>query len=183
MHSSTKTELLRLLKGDDRSEAIQAVLLSGLLPDSLLQRWLDYLIERALRCVLNLPVCPQWTRRAEWDAWAVKRLHSKDKDSQAFLVATERVIAMTVKEAQRAERSGVPHADAQIWAAVEAARASHRSQCGPFRHYALLASWAATSTAENSALARLGSSLGVTEAGQAEREAQHRDLLGLVNEM
>jgi hypothetical protein len=178
-----KEELLRLLKNGDQSAAIQAVLLSDLLPDDLLQRWLDGLIERTIRRVIGLPACPRWTGRAAWEAWAVKRLHSKDRDSKALLKATEKVIAATVKEAKWAERSEVLHADAPIWAAVEAAKASHREQCGPFRHYALLASWSAVKTAKEAALARCGSSPGVTEAGQAEQEAQHRDLLGLINEM
>jgi hypothetical protein len=178
-----KTELLHLMKNDDRSEAIKAVLLSRLLPEAQLQQFLDSLTERALRRVLALPGCSHWTGRAAWDAWAVKRLHSKDRASLCLDSLTERVIARTTKEAQRAARNP-DNADAPIWAAAEAARTANSRYEGPrLRYHALLASWSAIRTASCAAVALSGSPLRVTEAseGEAEREQQYQDLLKLIN--
>jgi hypothetical protein len=172
-----KTELLHLMKNDDRSEAIQAVLLSGLLPEAQLQQFLDSLTERALRRVLGLPGCSHWTGRAAWDAWAVKRLHSKDRGSLC-LAATERIIARTTKEAQQAARDGAAYDAEPIGAAAEAARTANSRCEGP---QALGASHSAIRTASNAAMYPLGSSPGVTEAIEAEREQQYQDLLKLIN--
>ena len=174
-----KTELLHLMKNDDRSEAINAVLLSRLLPEAQLQQFLDSLTERALRRVLALPGCSHWTGRAAWDAWAVKRLHSKDRGSLCFMRATERAIARTTKEAQQAARNP-DNADAPIWAAAEAVRTANSRCEGP---QALLASWSAIRTASCAAVALSGSPLRVTEAVEAEREQQYQDLLKLINDM
>jgi hypothetical protein len=184
-----KTELLHLMKNDDRSEAIKAVLLSRLLPEAQLQQFLDSLTERALRRVLGLPGCSQWTGRASWDAWAVKVLHSKDRGSLCFLRATERAIARTTKEAQQAARDGAAY-DAEpigaaaeaIRAAAEAIRASMSSQTSKSRH-ALEASHSAIRTASCAAVALSGSPLRVTEAIEAEQEQQYQDLLSLINTM
>lgn len=174
-----KTELLHLTKNDDRSEAIKAVLLSRLLPEAQLQQFLDSLTERALRRVLALPGCSHWTGRAAWDAWAVKRLHSKDRGSLCFMRATERAIARTTKEAQQAARNP-DNADAPIWAAAEAARTANSRCEGP---QALLASWSAIRTASCAAVALSGSPLRVTEAVEAEREQQYQDLLSLIKSL
>lgn len=174
-----KTELLHLTKNDDRSEAIKAVLLSRLLPEAQLQQFLDSLTERALRRVLALPGCSHWTGRAAWDAWAVKRLHSKDRGSLC-LAATERIIARTTKEAQQAARNP-DNADAPIWAAAEAARTANSRCEGPLRYHVLLASWSAIRTASCAAVALSGSTQRVDEAIEAEREQQYQDLLSLIN--
>ena len=172
-----KTELLHLMKNDDRSEAIKAVLLSRLLPEAQLQQFLDSLTERALRRVLALPGCSHWTGRAAWDAWAVKRLHSKDRASLCLDSLTERVIARTTKEAQQAARNP-DNADAPIWAASAAARTANSRCEGP---QALLASWSAIRTASCAAVALSGSAPRVDEAIEAEREQQYQDLLKLIN--
>lgn len=183
----------RLMKNDDRSAAIRAVLLSGPLPDPQLQQFLDSLTERALRRVLALPGCSHWPGRGYWDIWAVQWLYSKDRGSLCLMKATERIIALTTKEAQR--NLDNPYANAHIWAAVEAtwtakeaqhgaaydpehiwaavdARAAARtgdSRCeGPLRYHALLASWSAICTANCAAVALSGSSPCVTEAIEAE---------------
>ena len=174
----------KLMKNDERSEAIRAVLLSGLLPDPQLQQFLDSLTERALRRVLALPGCSQWTGRAYWDAWAVKILHSKDRASLCLLRATERAIARTTEEAQQVEMNSINPchpADAPIWAAAEAARTANSRCEGPPRHHALFASWSAIRTASSAAVALSGSSPSVTEAIEAEREQQYQDLLKLIN--
>lgn len=180
-----KAKLLRLLENDDQSAAIRAVLLSGLLPEPPLQQWFDDLIERALRRVLSLPGCSGWTGRASWDTWAVKRLHSLDRSSQALLKATERIIAKTTKEAQQVARNGAAYADAPIWAAAEAARASHREPLEPLRYRALKASWSAIRTASSAAVAvhGLGSTDIVAALVRAEREQQYQDLFSLINSL
>jgi hypothetical protein len=175
-----KTELLHLMKNDDRSEAIKAVLLSRLLPEAQLQQFLDSLTERALRRVLALPGCSHWTGRAAWDAWAVKRLHSKDRGSLC-LAATERIIARTTKEAQQAARDGAAYDAEPIWAAAEAARTANSRCEGPLRYHVLLASWSAIRTASCAAVAPSGSAPRVDEAIEAEREQQYQDLLKLIN--
>ena len=181
-----KTELM---KNDDRSEAIRAVLLSGLLSDPQLQQFLDSLIERALRRVLGLPGCFQWTGRASWDAWAVKILHSKDRASLSLLRATDRAIARTTEEAQQTARDGAAYDAEPIWAAaeasraaIEASRASKSSRASKNRH-ASEASWSAIRTASSAAVALFGSSPRVTEAIEAEREQQYQDLLSLISTM
>lgn len=173
-----KTELM---KNDDRSEAGRTVTRPGLLPEPQLQQFLDGLTERALRRVLALPGCPQWTGRASWDAWAVKILHSKDRGSLCLVKATERIISLTTKEAQR--NLDNPYADAPIWAAAEAARTANSRCEGPLRYHALMASWSAIRTASCAAVALSGSLPRVTEAseGEAEREQQYQDLLSLIN--
>lgn len=187
MHSSTKTKLLLLLENEDQSAAIRAVLLSGLLPESLLQKFLDNLTERAIRRVLAPPGCPEWTGRASWDAWAVKWLHSKDRSSIARVKATERIIDATTREAQQAARNDAANADALIWAAAEAARASHREPGEPLRHHALKASWSAIRAVQSAAIAAYGlRSTGVAEAVRAvraEREQQYQVLLFLINSL
>ena len=208
MHSSTKT---RLMTNNDRPAAIRAVLLSGPLSDPQLQQFRDSLTERALRRVLGLPGCSHWTGRGHWDTWAVEWLHSKDRGSLCLVRATERIIALTTKEAQR--NLDTPYADAPIWAAVEAARTAKEAQqgaaydaehiwaavdaraaartdnsrCeGSLRYHALLASWSAIRTASYAAVALSGYSPRVTEAIEAEaieaeREQQCQDLLSLIN--
>ena len=181
MHSSTKT---RLMTNNDRPAAIRAVLLSGPLSDPQLQQFLDILTERALRRVLGLPGCSHWTGRGHWDTWAVEWLHSKDRGSLCLVRATERIIALTTKEAQR--NLDNPYADAPIWAAVEAARTANSRCEGSLRYHALLASWSAIRTASYAAVALSGYSPRVTEAIEAEaieaeREQQCQDLLSLIN--
>lgn len=181
MNSSTKTKLLCLLENDDRSAAIKDVLLSGLLPEPQLQKFHDNLIERALRRVLGTPGCPEWTGRAAWDAWAVKRLRSKDRSSIALVRATERITAATTREAQQVAKNGAAFADAPIWAAAEAARASHREPLEPLRYHALKASWAAIRAVQSAAVAAHGlGSFRVVEAVRAEREQQYQDLLSII---
>jgi hypothetical protein len=206
-----KTELLHLMKNDDRSEAIKAVLLSGLLPEPQLQQFLDSLTERALRRVLGLPGCSQWTGRAAWDAWAVKRLHSKDRASLCLDSLTERVIARTTKEAQQAARDGAAYDAEPIWAAAEAARASKSSHALEASQHALLVTECAAIAAYSPQFSTLRiteavaayspqfstlriteavaayspqfSTLRITEAVAAEREQQYQDLLSLINTM
>lgn len=179
-----KTELLHMLKNDDQSAAIKAVLLSGLLPEPQLQQWLNGLIERALRRVLGLPGCSEWTGRASWDTWAVKRLHCEDRTSQAFLKAAERVIALTTLEAQEVARNTDSlYADAPLWAAAEAARASHWEPGEPLRLHALKASWSAVRTASNAAVAAYDPRVIIVEAVRAERDQQYQDLLSLINSL
>lgn len=185
MHSSTKTKLLLLLENEDQSAAIRAVLLSGLLPEPLLQKFLDNLTERAVRRVLAPPGCPEWTGRASWDAWAVKWLHSKDRSSIALVETTERIIDATTREAQQVARNDAANAAALIWAAADAARASHREPGEPLRHHALKASWAAIRSVQSAAVAAYGfcSTGVVAEAFKAEREQQYQDLMSVINSL
>ena len=173
------------MKNDDRSEAIRAVLLPGLLPQPQLQQWLNHMVERAIRRVLALPGCSHWTGRAAWDAWAIQWLHSKDRASLCLVRATERAIARTTEEAQQAARDGAAY-DAEpiwatVWAAVEATRAAVEATRTSKSIHALEASHSAIRTACCAALALFGSSPRVTEAIKAEREQQYQDLLSFIN--
>lgn len=182
-----KAELLRLMKNDDRpAAAVEAVLNSGLLPDDLLQKFLDDLTERAIRRVLGPPGCSEWTGRASWDAWAIKRLHSKDKESVALSKATERIIALTTREAQQVARNGAAYGAEPIWAAAEAARASHREPGELLRYYVLRAVEAAINTTSGVAIAAYSpqfSNCVIDEAVKAEREQQYQGLLSLINSL
>jgi hypothetical protein len=179
-----KTKLLQLMK-NEQSEAIKAVLLSGLLPEPQLQKFLDDITERAIRRVLALPGCPEWTGRASWDVWAVKWLHSKDKDSVALLKATERIITLTTREAQRVAMECPRYTDAPIWAAAEAARATHIEPGEPLRHHALKASWSAIRATQSAAVAAYGLdyAIDIAEEVKAEREQQYQDLLSRINSL
>lgn len=183
MNSSTKTKLLCLLENDDRSAAIKDVLLSGLLPEPQLQKFHDNLIERALRRVLGTPGCPEWTGRAAWDAWAVKRLRSKDRSSIALVRATERITAATTREAQQVAKNGAAYGAEPIWAAAEAARASHREPGELLRYHALRAAEAAIYITSGVAIAAYSpqfSNCVIDEAVRAEREQQYQDLLSII---
>lgn len=181
-----KTELLNLMKNDNHQQAIEAVLNSGLLPESQLQKFLDNLTERAVRRVLALPGCSEWIGRAAWDAWAIKWLHSKDRSSIALVRATERIIAATTREAQQVAKNGAAYGAEPIWAAAEAARASHREPGELLRYYVLRAAEAAiyiTSGVTIAAYSPQFSNCVIDEAVRAEREHQYDDLLSIINSL
>lgn len=81
-----KAQLLYLLRnplgGEDKYDGIRGVLLSGLLPNAQLQKWLDSIVERVVHAVCRNSGCPElesWTAHwlacrdntsTDWEDWA-----------------------------------------------------------------------------------------------------------------
>jgi len=163
-----KAKLLHLMKNDDQSAAISAVLLSGLLPDAVTEEWLSRIVHKALAPLLSFSSVP------EWEAWALLWLSAEDRTESSARAAA--AIASTSMQSL-ATKAAAGVARAAACAAARQAVETSNIICA-------VATWTARWQYGDNPSVSIQTSQDLTsKAKAAELEYQHQTLFSLINEM